>query len=253
MATTSLIVGERVRQALLEFTSHPVVSGKTLDGEPIQAEHLRFLPEISPNHRICSILLSYRKTIPYDVIRAIQQMRECYNGHNPRIELQLTVSLMGAHDVYGYDIEQSVPIGGSPLLGRSTHWVSQTPIILQRFPRFHKMSTGKNDLSRPILNDQGLQKDGLEEQIEQNLLNQGFPRPVFIRPATEAECGSKFRWKEYRNQRVTGTNTRATGWNYGALIQFEQPVQGPISMGYGGYYGLGMFKPVHPDSIENLG
>ena len=51
--------------------------------------------------------------------------------------------------------------------------------------------------------------------------------------------GHSFEWIEFRRGRKGDPDQLG----YGFRIEFEKPVVGPISMGYGAHYGLGLFMP----------
>lgn len=100
----------------------------------------------------------------------------------------------------------------------SRTWVSVTPVVLGYNPR-----RIRSDLSGYLI------ADACEEI--------GLPRPRRVRPDYSSPANGTARITEYQVFRKTGEA------KVHALIQFEKAVSGPIIIGSGRYYGLGLFKP----------
>ena len=56
--------------------------------------------------------------------------------------------------------------------------------------------------------------------------------------------GRSLPWREFRQQRVLGDGRRGHDFGKGFEIEFAEPVAGPIALGYGCHFGLGLFEPV---------
>ena len=46
-----------------------------------------------------------------------------------------------------------------------------------------------------------------------------------------------------RTLRKSGDGRRSTATGYGFRVEFPEPVRGPIAVGYGAHFGLGVFAP----------
>lgn len=131
------------------------------------------------------------------------------------------------------------PGEGGPILRCGKQWSSLTPFVLGRYPKYYR--TGK-----PKINAGGLQVDGPEDQVhkEWGLRQQLDPSlPDIARLERVPAChlrGRRIGWHKFR-YRHKGRKTRIPGLVYGFRLHFEQPVTGPLSLGYGCHFGLGLF------------
>ena len=73
----------------------------------------------------------------------------------------------------------------------------------------------------------------------------GYLKPEFIEMSNFTNLsGKKVYWLDFRNQRKTGNGSRGPSPPTGFRIKFKEPVKGPIALGYGSHFGLGLFLPV---------
>ncbi|MEW6059766.1 MAG: type I-U CRISPR-associated protein Csb2 [Actinomycetota bacterium] len=111
----------------------------------------------------------------------------------------------------------------TPLVGSGRRWRSHTPFVLIRHPKVRgTTSAGKRLVDSP------------EHQVRLELVRRGFPEPVAVRPLRSA------RWLEFRRHR---RGHESLGWAYGFELEFDAEVEGPIALGYGCHFGLGLFLP----------
>ena len=54
----------------------------------------------------------------------------------------------------------------------------------------------------------------------------------------------RFRSLQFQTTRYDGNGKRGHDAGAGFIIEFPQPVSGPIALGYGAHFGLGLFVPV---------
>ena len=123
--------------------------------------------------------------------------------------------------------------------GTATSWQSATPFV----PPRHMKARGKNTL---------------EGQVRAELHSRGFPEPVSVhqlapvpwsRTATTtangaATRGNQVRWNRFRHfilSRQRGP-VPPTACGFAIQLDFERPVRGPIALGYGSHFGLGLFE-----------
>ena len=80
------------------------------------------------------------------------------------------------------------------------------------------------------------------DQVLEELARRGLPAPEWIEPLESCPLqGRTLRWIEFRRERMTGGGSRGTSMGYGFRLRFAEPVPGPIALGYGCHFGLGLF------------
>ncbi|MCQ8903236.1 MAG: type I-U CRISPR-associated protein Csb2 [Methanothrix sp.] len=105
-----------------------------------------------------------------------------------------------------------------------THFTSATPFIPPRHYR-----KGRGDFSAWLC-----------QEVRREASNHGLPEPVEIRIVPKLSCsGRDIRWLEFRRSRK-GESSRI---GYGFDVVFPEPVAGPVALGYGAHFGLGLFVP----------
>ncbi len=103
-------------------------------------------------------------------------------------------------------------------VGTSRCWQSCTPLVL---PRFRKKS-GRNT------------PDG---QIRAELQERGLPMPVSIEWLHEESVAFRHFVRSRRNRQAPPEN-----YGYAVRLTFEESVTGPLCLGFGSHFGLGMFE-----------
>ena len=90
----------------------------------------------------------------------------------------------------------------------------------------------------------GLQIGSPEHDLRRLLELAGFPKPAALDTVSSTDlAGHETRWLAFRRERNNGDGRRAGGMGYGFRIEFPEPVKGPIALGYGAHFGLGLFVP----------
>ena len=132
------------------------------------------------------------------------------------------------------------------IVGRATVWQSATPFVPPRYIKRH----GKN---------------ALEGQIGAELCSRGFPKPVAIDqlapnpgigstspPGQRAAGVIETSWTRFRHfvlSRQRGPGPRVA-CGFVIRLEFESPVVGPVALGYGSHFGLGLFEAVPSPGIS---
>ena len=106
------------------------------------------------------------------------------------------------------------------LAGASSRWQSSTPFVP---PRYIKRR-GKNSL---------------EGQVRAELQSRGFPDPTAVRPLELSPDRSRFR--HFGLTRQHGPQPPLAR-GFAIHLEFGCPVTGPIAIGYGSHFGLGLFE-----------
>jgi len=222
----ALIVAERMRQGLMSQSrrisgnARPVFSGHFDDGLVRQHDHAFILPSADFNDegRIDTITVAAKMGFDTEDLRALQQTRRLFgrNGH--------------FLDLVWLGVGEAADFGGakrphSPLLHESTTWESVTPFVPTRHPKKVR----------------GSYVDDIPSQLRRGCAQVGLPEPVSVEP-----LGGE--WREFRRRRRGGKGRRGPDRAYGVRLVFGQTVRGPIALGYGAHYGLGLFTAVDRSS-----
>lgn len=117
-------------------------------------------------------------------------------------------------------------------------WGKREDICEPKRHRFH--STTPFVPTRHYRQGRGEFSDWLKQEFRRECRNHGVPLPGYIRMIDRtAGAGRQFRWIEFRRNRKGDDSMMG----YGFEIQFDEPLCGPIALGYGAHFGLGQFRP----------
>lgn len=242
-------LADAVRQALMshcpEDPPPPLVGGHAPSGGPHHGDHVAIaaLPFVGSRHATGDILgmalippagLSRTELRPLHA--AIAAWEHATNSPDDRPRCTLNLGGLGV-----WTLERAVErpaqynLRASTWARRSRHWVSVTPVVLDRHPgSLHHGRASKRVKAVARANASiaaACERIGLPAPVEielstQPLLRGSEPPPRFSRRAGhEAD----------RRPRVH------------VRLSFEQPVRGPILIGAGRFFGQGLFRPVEGD------
>ncbi|RAL21290.1 type I-U CRISPR-associated protein Cas5/Cas6 [Lujinxingia litoralis] len=153
------------------------------------------------------------------------------DGH----DLQLILLGVGTPEDFG---GFNARAGQAPIYGESKVWRSLTPFVGTRHPKKRKNGEAKRDA-------RGLTIGGDAHDLLRLLKLQGFPEVERIEALDALPiAGRQVRWLEFATRRPRGGGKRGPNHGTGFAIEFAEPVRGPIAVGYGAHYGLGLFSPV---------
>lgn len=233
--TEVVSVAERVRRALVSRSDAlPVFSGKDAEGKPLQGHrHAFILPEANGSHgHVTHVSLFAPMGFDEDARRAMDGLRKAWGrgGH----ELQLVLLGVGAPiDFAGHDLRA----GQCPLFLESNAWISRTPFVATRHAK-------ANRRGEPKLDKGGLQIGSPEHDLRRLLRGQGYPKPLKVQALPASKLGGKTtRWLEFETRRSNGDGSRGVKAGTGFRVTFGEPVRGPVALGYGAHFGLGLFVP----------
>lgn len=105
------------------------------------------------------------------------------------------------------------------VLSEARTWKSLTPLVLPR----HRKRGGRNTI---------------EGQITEELTSRGFPAPESIEILNDESVG----FRHFVRTRRTGPRP-PENLGYSIRFTFAAPVSGPLAIGYGSHFGLGLFVP----------
>lgn len=247
---SAVAVSAATRGALLAFATEPsdeILSGHGADGKPAQRTHLAIVPIPNVGHphadgSLLGVALVFPRTATDAERRATflalaKWEQEARRGQPdeefPWLELKL-----GKRGTM-----QLGRIDGRPRLASlqpqswcrpARRWHTVTPIALDRNPGDLRARDPKK-LAAAIAEAEATIRAACER------IGLPHPRDVVIQPAAPVAAARKarnfppFPGREGRLQRVL---THAT-------LEFDVPVRGPLLVGAGRYWGLGLFRPEH--------
>ena len=134
----------------------------------------------------------------------------------------------------GYGMIEDFP--EVPILKKSKRWTTATPLVLSRHIKYKKK--GK---------EIEIKSDSPEEQIRNEIIEKYDAKNVKIKFKNPRKPIKKSRFRPFQFKRLR-KNDRPGGGAYNLTLEFDAPIKGPITLGYGSHFGLGMFVPdVHID------
>jgi CRISPR-associated protein Csb2 len=229
LVTETVAVAELVRDALQARygrlhggAASIVLSGKSRDGTPLRGHgHAHYLPaDEDGDGRLDTLTVFAPMGFDAEGRAALTDLRELRRQSDP-YPLRVLLLALGDDSV------------GGPVLEGASVWVSATPFLLARHPKRGR--------------------DGPEDQLALDLTRRGLSQPVRVERLAACDCGShRFRWLEFRRWRRSGSGP-AVGSGFGFRLTFAEPVRGPITLGYGSHFGLGLFLPEGQRSVSASG
>ncbi len=246
--TAALLLGERIHLALVERSNGAsVFTGCDESGSPLKGHAHAFIFSESNlalgkgrNGEITHVTVYAPAGFGSREISALQDLKEI-QGSGLYVQLNL-LGLGHPEDFGGLDLSR----GQSPLLSKSKTWVSRTPFIPTRHPKATRAGVPKVDAS-------GLQIGSPEHDLRRLLELSGFPGPVKVEPVAGTMLGEQeVPWHVFLRRRETGEGKPAANRaGYGFRIEFTKPVQGPVVVGYGTHFGMGMFMGNENCDVED--
>jgi len=238
--TEALSFSEKVRQSLLSRTdAHPVFLGKNAAGQHLTGHRHAFIfPEANREHgRISHVTLYARLGFDEAARRALETLRKVWGHEGHDVQL-LLLGVGQPKDFAGTNREA----GQCPLLVETAIWESRTPFV----PTRHLKTNGRGE---PRLDEKGLPIGSPEHDLRRLLHEQGFPSPSAVEPLKSTSLdGKSTRWLQFRTLRKLGNGSRGANRGFGFRIRFNEPVRGPLALGYGAHFGLGVFVPGAQDA-----
>lgn len=239
LLTEAMAVTDRLRQALISHGGGgniPVFTGHGADDAPLLGHrHGFFLAEANGRQgRITHATIYAEMGFDERALRALHRLPKIW-GHGGH-DIQTVLIGTGAPESFaGQDLEA----GQCPLLIESDVWISRTPFVPTRHPKTTRGGEHKLDSA-------GLQIGSPEHDLRRLLreLGRELPEPIRVEPLAGTYLGGKaVHWSAFRTTRPKGGGRRGSNVGYGFRIQFPRPVRGPIALGYGAHFGLGVFVP----------
>jgi len=240
------LVGKALRCALMsgykrigsEEAIPTVVSGHVADDSPSVEPHLAVAPlaflgsQFADGRVFGFALISPResKLLEDETFRRALRSVAAWNKQEERRELRLTahgfdvvLTPTGQHELRSLD--------PAPYVAVAKTWATSTPVVLDR----HLKAKGNAERDAEV-----------RELLHQACLNIGLPKPARIAASKHsAVTGAPSAYPSGRAPRWTGwrlPKSLATRQLTHALLQFHEPVRGPIILGAGRFGGLGLCR-----------
>jgi CRISPR-associated protein Csb2 len=269
--TAALSVGERFHQALMAWSRDgdgvpaPVFAGRDTAGDPLAShhDHAWYLPECNDRGEITHVVVYARSGFGSAALRALQGLEKVWGSEGFDIWTDLvSVGAVG---------ERSESTGERlRVTGQGDLWRSLTPFVLTRFPKRDRRGNPK------LIEGTAFQVDGPEDQALR-LLRQtrsewrwGEGQKLAIEDAGGdwlvwsntvdrfvvkvrcVACGAldqgreeqRFAWQRFQRSRLHGRGAKSLGQGFWLEVQFDAgSIAGPIALGYGAHFGLGVLVP----------
>ena len=200
------------------------LTGKTIYGTPLEThEHAHYLPtDEDGDGRLDHLTVWAPMGFSAEDQEALGQLTAIKRRDN-QSNVWLTLAGLGTAEQFAkFDQTES-------MFQHWTRWRSMTPFSL---PRFANRGGGKPP--RP--------RDLPEAQLVRELTLRGLPEPVSIKRTDGYEAGGRpmVRWLEFHTRRFKGDEGFGLA---GFELEFAEPVAGPLALGFGSHFGLGLFLP----------
>jgi CRISPR-associated protein Csb2 len=213
----ALTLTAALRKALLKLSEHDPVLCAFFSGHGAET-HCAFaaLPVVGHEYsdgRLMGVAVVLPRTI--DTAQRRKVLRACASIEKLNMKDE---TAFWEVELCGLDIPQR-SLRPQVWRGPSAAWASVTPILLDRFPK-------KN---LPV-----------EEILAIACERAGLPRPVEIVHGPFSGIHGVSPVSEFRLLRSKGEKPR---WGVHAKVRFEEPVRGPILLGAGRFFGLGLLRP----------
>jgi CRISPR-associated protein Csb2 len=221
----SVRIGELLRSAVMsrakdafgEDNIPAIFSGHGLP-EGNRHQHAFYLPwDANGDGRIDRVLIHVPCGLGSMQRRVIQSLSEIWNRRGQ--EWRLILEGIGNTEV------------GGKLTSRSSEWQSVTPYL---YPWHLK------------------KRFTIEDQIRRECRERGLPEPIALEQHPDVRIGNQVRrpvhFHRFRSKRgLTQPDCRGSFWT----LKFNQPVTGPLALGFGCHFGLGLFKPTDSSRCDH--
>jgi CRISPR-associated protein Csb2 len=221
----ALAIGERLRASAMSQSRRVSGDVRTVfsghgDGAS-DHRHAMYLsssddPMNSSRRLIDHLIIAARAGFEEEDIVALQRLRRLWGRGGHDLELIL-IGVGKAADFGGEALPRA------PVLASSRVWESATPFVPVRYPKVVR----------------GISTDTIEQQLRRGCEQFLGETPIEISPFRDRGF-----WARFRRRRKDGGGRRGPDLAFGARLTFEHPVSGPIALGYGAHFGLGLFVPV---------
>lgn len=256
LPSTSIVgVATQMRRALLSAARDPiptVLSGHGPDGDPARDSHLAVVPLIDVAHSHAhGGILGLALVLPRDVaradreslLRAVGGLEEAARADeslrgDEQAHAVLHLGRAGSLVLERVDWGEHRSVGLRPATWcrPSRRWATATPIALDRHP---------GDLHDPDPGRRRRAFDEATESVAESVVRIGLPRPAEIDVVRSCVLSGTAKPRTF--PRFPASSDRPQRMLVHARLTFAEPVGGPLLLGAGRFFGLGLCRPVDDD------
>lgn len=203
----------------------PLLSGHGLP-EDNRHGHAFYLPEDSDGDGLIDhLLIHIPASVSRDLERVLRGLTFLKNADGARI--QLLFEGVGT---------RAVIAGASRLLSESKEWTSVTPYLHPWHLKLKRSISGEMRVAAAAVQ--------IQEQIKRECRERGLPEPKEARriegPSIHGRARRSIHFHRFRQKRGIIQPDRLGRF---LRIIFDEPVMGPLALGFGCHFGLGLFAP----------
>lgn len=241
-ATATVEVAAALRNALMwhgDQPPHAVLSGHDASGGPAKEAHAAYLALPFVGHRhatgtLLGVAVALPTACPHDSRRAALRAIGRWEAAQPN-RLRLTLGRAGVLELRRVVGEPTrANLRPSTWCRPSDEWATTTPIVLDRHPGDLR---SKNPTKARRAHDAAL------AAIARGCERSGLPAPERVELASAPFAGVP----PARGFPPFGSGPRRSGprrAHVHAVVRFGQAVRGPVLLGAGRFYGMGLLRPV---------
>jgi CRISPR-associated protein Csb2 len=242
--TQAVSVADRIHDALCKWSDQgrgraTVFTGMGDDGKPhTDHRHAHIFCEANgPRDAITHITIWAEMGFDDTACLALRRLNKVWGhgGHDIRLVL---------HGIAKPDeFEDCVLFGQTSGYGAAKVWRSFTPFVSTRHAKSFRDG-------RPKMDENGWQEGSAAHDLLRILaLNPKWQRAKIRKQLLERESpfefgNRKLRSLQFQTIRHNGSGKRGHDSGAAFIIEFPEPVGGPIALGYGSHFGLGLFVPI---------
>lgn len=233
--TQAVSIGDRVHAALCKWSDQgrgraTVFTGLDADGKPLPGhQHAHIFCEANGEREAVTHITVWAP-MGFDeaACLALRRLNKVWGhgGHDLRLVL--------------HAICQPDEAAGCQLFGPSKTWRSVTPFVSTLHAKTYRDG-------RPKLDASGWQQGSAAHDLLRHLAKHPQGAGATIRQLDERDrpfCSGRSNLRSLQFQtRRQGEGARGNGSGSAFEITFSEPVIGPLALGYGAHFGLGLFVP----------
>ena len=207
-----------------------VLTGKDDQNQVLlhQHQHAHYLPlDLDQDNRLDHVLIYAPMMLDHKAQRAIMRVQRTWTKGQDK-PIVVTCVGFGSLEQMRSQIKDknNHPV---PILSHAQTWVSHTPFVPVRYVK----KSGKNSIENQVRT---------ELQCRRMSNGQPFPEPSEIQLLPKNELIER-KLLRFMHTRTKHGKQPPVDCALGLRICFDQPVCGPIALGYASHYGMGLFAP----------
>lgn len=209
-------------------------SGRSPSGAPLRRHEHAYLFCDAAGHddAITHLYIWAGEDFDAQALFALTKLNKVWGHGGPDVYLRLE------------GIGQAEVLAPAALLGPAREWTAYTPFISSRHAKTYRDGRAKHDPANGLLIGSAPHELARLLALDKRFAGAAIRAVQDDHPfcyGTSRHAPGAFRTA--RTDRG-GTKGESHGWAF--TIRFPQPVAGPIALGYGAHFGLGMFRAVEP-------